>query len=167
MHFQEILLESTNTVLLHCWKRKNDFQLGKETYLRGSSNWDGSHLRSEQDLNTRSGKNRKGHRVLFNKYLLVIGSFIIFWRGRASSNHLLFSVLWGKQTSWFLPSLAAVAREGAVVFCKVWELPSPRSCTPQVAPEKENTFIHFHHNSSVLTPLVNLPYLKCQFTTGL
>lgn len=35
-----------------------------------------------------------------------------------------------------------------------------------VAPEKENTFIHFHCNSLVLTPLVNLPYLKCEFTTG-
>ena len=34
MHFQEILLESTNTVLSHCWKRKHDFQLGKETYFR-------------------------------------------------------------------------------------------------------------------------------------
>lgn len=33
MHFQEILLEGTNTVLLHCWKKKNDFQLGKETYF--------------------------------------------------------------------------------------------------------------------------------------
>ena len=44
------------------------------------------------------------------------------------------------------------------------------SCTPKLLPmelhspvaaEKGNTFIHFYHNSLVLTLLVNLPYLKC------
>ena len=104
------MLERKNTVPWCFRKRKNDFQLGKRALPSRGNNWEGSPRSNEWDLNKKRGRNGKEHSLSSTNIHLLLNLSLSFWHGTASHYHVLFSVLWGKRTSWSF-SLSAVVTE--------------------------------------------------------
>lgn len=77
---------------------------------------------------------RKRTQCVFNKYLLAFEPFMTFRHSTASYQHLLWSILWGKQKYWFLFSLAVEVIEEVSTGCNIWFLP-PHT---QVAQRREH-----------------------------
>lgn len=94
-----------------------------------------------------------GKGTLFSRSSYLLLNLIIFFGMVELAITIHSSSPWGKQTPWFLFSLAVVETKEVAIGCKVWGFASPYCSTTHAAEENENPSRGFYHKSLGATVL--------------